>query len=345
MSYLKNLFTQKQIDDSFLRPLGAGLAMFITLLFAITLNDTKIATIGIMGAFAYLYFQYTSVCKNLVYIACHGISLYVAFTIGIYAGLYPVIIPFLISFISFFCFLLTKLFNVPKPDYFFILMLFATGTNLTNVGNILYTSHYLFYGILGALLSGGIISVLLKLPFKSTNLSRPSLSLTDQYYIMIYKDSDIILKAIHFSSVIFCSSYVATLFNEQNGYWILITSVAILGGEKIDEIRIRSHQRMIGSIIGLILGIVLINLSLSQIAIYLIIVLLNILVVFFVPRNYAIANFFTNPQILLLSSLNSTHVNLSIIPYRLFSTIIGIGIVLILMILFDYGLAISKKNY
>ncbi|MGX4687123.1 FUSC family protein [Vagococcus sp. JNUCC 83] len=345
MTYLKNIFVTKKIDDSFLRPLGAGLSMFITLLIAVILNDTKIATIGIMGAFSYLYFQYTSVKQNMVYIAYHGVSLYLAFTIGIYASTYPAIIPFLISIISFLCFLAAKLFNVPKPDYFFILMLFATGTNLKATSHILQTSNYLLYGIISALISGGIVSLLLKLPIKKISTLDPKLSLQDRYYIMIYNDSDIILKAIHFSSIIFCSSYLATLFNEQNGYWILITSVAILSGEKIEAIRIRSHQRVIGSIIGLALGIFLLNLDLSRIWVYLIIVILNVCVVYFVPRNYAIANFFTNPQILLLSSLNTTSVNISLIPYRLFSTIIGVGIVLILMYLFDYGLTISKRTF
>lgn len=345
MTYFKHLFTTKKINDSFLRPLGAGMSMFITLLFAIVLDDTKIATIGIMGAFSYLYFQYTSVYQNLLYILCHGISLYLSFSLGIYAGLRLEIIPFLISIISFFCYLATKLFNVPKPDYFFILMLFATGTNLKPVHSILQTSHYLLYGILGAVVSGITISFLLKLPIKKQIATTDKLSLQDKYYIMIYRDPDIILKAIHFSSIIFCSAYLSTLFNEQNGYWILITSVAILGGEKIDNIKIRSHQRLIGSIVGLALGVLLINLHLPEVVIYLMIVILNICVVFFVPRNYAIANFFTNPQILLLSTLNTTTVNLSIIPYRLFSTIIGISIVIVLMLLFEYGLSISKKEY
>lgn len=61
MTYFKHLFTTRKTNDSFLRPLGAGLAMFITLLFAIALDNTLIVTIGIMGTFSYLHFQYTSV--------------------------------------------------------------------------------------------------------------------------------------------------------------------------------------------------------------------------------------------------------------------------------------------
>lgn len=205
MTYLKNIFIQKKIDDSFLRPLGAGFAMFITLLFAVILDDTKIATIGIMGAFSYLYFQYTSVYQNIRFIFFHGISLYISFTIGIYAGFHSETIPFLISILSFFCFLVTKLFNVPKPDYFFILMLFATGTNLSDIQHIFTTSNYLLFGIFGALISGGVISFLLKLPLKNSTKNEPSLTLKDNYYVMIYRDPDIILKAIHFSSIIFCS--------------------------------------------------------------------------------------------------------------------------------------------
>lgn len=344
MTYFKHLFTTRKTNDSFLRPLGAGLAMFITLLFAIALDNTLIATIGIMGTFSYLHFQYTSVKKN-IYILGHGVSLYLAFTLGILSSYKTEMIPLLISNISFICFITTKLFNVPKPDYFFILMLFATGTNLKNTHNVLQTSHYLLYGILGAIISGIIISLLLKLPLNQQVKTNNKLSVQDKYYIMIYKDPDIILKALHFSSIIFCSAYLSTLFNEQNGYWILITSVAILGGENMDDIKIRSHQRLIGSVVGLVLGVILINLHLPKIIIYLSVVLLKIGVVFFIPRNYAIANFFTNPQILLLSTLNSTSVNLLIVPYRLLTTLIGVFIVLILMYLFDYGLSISKKQY
>lgn len=345
MTYFKHLFTTRKTNDSFLRPLGAGLAMFITLLFAIALDNTLIATIGIMGTFSYLYFQYTSVKQNFIYILGHGVSLYLAFTLGILSSYKAEMIPFLISNISFICFITTKLFNAPKPDYFFILMLFATGTNLKNTHNVLQTSHYLLYGILGAIISGIIISLLLKLPLNQQVKTNNKLSVQDKYYIMIYKDPDIILKALHFSSIIFCSAYLSTLFNEQNGYWILITSVAILGGENMDDIKIRSHQRLIGSIVGLVLGVILINLHLPKIIIYLSVVLLKIGVVFFIPRNYAIANFFTNPQILLLSTLNSTSVNLLIVPYRLLTTLIGVFIVLILMYLFDYRLSISKKQY
>lgn len=343
--YDKFLINLKNNMDSFLKPLGAGLSMLFPLVLAVLLNDLTIGTLGVMGSFSYLAFQNKTLSYNIKAIFIHGVAIIFSFTLGIYSGMLPWTIPFIISFISFIAFLVSKMFNIPKPDYFFVLMLFAMGTNIKVSGNIFNTSQYLLFGIAGSILSGVIISLLKKLPTKETEKTDVKLSLKDRYYVTIYKMPNIILSATHFSMILFCSAYVSTLFTEQNGYWILISSAAILAGEKMELIKKRSLQRVLGSVIGLIVGMVILDLNLPTSMLFVMLVVLNILVEYFIPKNYTIANFFTNPQVLILSFLASGQSSFVLAPYRFLSTIIGSGIALLLMLLVTYGIEVSKRNY
>lgn len=341
----KFLIKAKVDKESLLKPIGAGLSMLFPLLLAGVFNDLKIGTLGVMGSFSYLAFQNKSLEYNLKAILFHGIALFFSFTLGIYANLMTWAIPFIISVLSFIAFLISKMFVIPKPDYFFVIMLFAMGTNMKVTDSVLSTSSYLLFGIMGSLLSGLIISLIKKLPIKRLETNEPKLSLKDRYYVTIYKLPNTILSATHFSMILFCSAYVSTLFSEQNGYWILISSAAILAGERIELIKKRSLQRVLGSIIGLLVGLILLSLNLPTEALFVLLIILNILVEYFIPKNYTIANFFTNPQVLILSFLASGQSSFMLAPYRFFSTIIGSGIALILMILVTYEIEISKRNY
>lgn len=128
-------------------------------------------------------------------------------------------------------------------------MLFATATNVSSDRSIWVTSSYIFYSIFGEILSGFIISIKLKQQNKNVN----NLSFRLRYSNSIYQEPDIILKAINFSLILFFSSYIAGLFNEQNSYWILISSASISTVEKSDQIKAHTVQRFIGSIVGLLL--------------------------------------------------------------------------------------------
>ncbi|WP_373279875.1 FUSC family protein [Lactococcus fujiensis] len=73
-----------------------------------------------------------------------------------------------------------------------------------------------------------------------------------------------------------------------------MSSAAVLSGEELKIIKTRYHGRIVGSIVGLLIGAGLTLLNLSIVEIVLVLMLLNILVEYFMPRNYALANFFTN---------------------------------------------------
>ena len=152
-----------------LRPLGSGLAMGVPLLLGILLKDPLISSVGAMGAFSYLAFQHISFLYNFKAILLHGGALLLAFILGALTALAPWSAPFIIGCLSFSAFLLSKVYRIPKPDYFFVLMLYATGFNFhaVAVADIFHQSSYLLYGLAGSIVSGLLISLAEGLPLHS----------------------------------------------------------------------------------------------------------------------------------------------------------------------------------
>ena len=345
MTHLKELFIFNRSQDSFLRPLGSGMSMGVPVLLAFLLKDMQVATLGVMGSFAYLSFQKKSLLYNMKAISIHGILLVLSFTLGVYSVMVPSTIPFVISMISFAGFIITKIYRIPKPDYFFIIMLFATGVALPSGDHVFATSAYLFFGVGGALFSGLVISVLEKLPLRQPKAAYANLSLPDKYYVTIYHHPDVILKALHFSMILFCAAYISYLLRDYNGHWILISTSSVLAGEYPEKIKERSYQRVLGSVIGLTLGFILISLDLPTTAKLCLLIPLNIGVEYFMSRNYAVANIFTNPQVLLLVSLMHVDGGYTIIYHRLFNLIIGVCITISFILLTEYSIKTLNRRY
>ena len=345
MHYFQNLFLFNKSQDSFLRPLGSGLSIAVPIILSFFLKDIRVASLGILGSFAYLSFQKKSVSYNINAISLHGFLLFTSFSLGLYTVSIPWIIPFSLSIIFFSSFVLTKIYHIPKPNYSFIIMLFAMGISMPATNQIFDISFYLFFGIGGALFSGIFISLLEKLPLKIKKTTYEQLSFKDKYYITIYEFPDLFIKAINFSTILFCSAYIAYLLKDYNGQWVLISASSVLAGEDTQKIKERSLQRIIGTIIGLIIGSILLTFDLPTVVQLLLLIPLNIGVEYFMSRNYAIANIFINPQVILLVNLVSPIANYTVIYSRFINLIIGVCLSMSLILLSDYSIKIFKKNF
>lgn len=345
MSHFQSLFLFNESKDTFFRPLGSGLSIAIPVILSFFLKDIQIASLGVLGSFAYLSFQRRSVLYNVQAICVHGILLFLSFSLGMYAASISWAIPLIISFISFVAFLITKIYRISKPSYSFIIMLFATGITLPETHYVVQTSYYLLYGIIGAITSGLLVSFIEGLPLKTKIEPYERLSFKDKYYVTIYEFPDVFIKAINFSTILFLAAYLSYLLRDYNGHWILISASSVLAGENTQKIKERSLHRVIGTILGLMVGFLLITLDFPNVVKLILLIPLNVGVEYFMSRNYAVANVFINPLVLLLVSLVSTTNRYNFVYYRFFNLIIGVSLTIALVLIFDYSLKIFKRNY
>ena len=86
----------------------------------------------------------------------------------------------------------------------------------------------------------------------------------------IYNRPRVWIDAINFAFILFVAGYIAYLLRQDFGYWVLISSAAVLSGEEVAIIKHRYLGRILGSIIGLLIGAVLISLPLSTLTIMII---------------------------------------------------------------------------
>lgn len=333
----------RQAQASPLRLIGAGLSLAIPLLTGFFLHNMMIGTFGALGSFVFLYYQPMPLMQVLKRLTITGCFFLLSFSLGILSTFVPWTIPFTIALVSFAGRLTYRLYHITKPGAFFIIMVtaMATSTRLTAV-EILPVLFSLLFGIL---CSVGLAVLVNYLTFYDRIFTlqdtEPQLTFLERLLL----DPASILESLHYAIILFFASYISQSLNLGNSYWMTISCVAVLQGDNLRAIMQRNIQRIAGTIVGLILAAIVLNLPLSILQTILLLFVLNIVIEFFMPRNYAIANFFTTPVSLLLSNLSHQQFITNIISYRflgiLFGSLLGVVGAYILM----KGLDFYNKAY
>ncbi|BAM60419.1 truncated hypothetical protein [Streptococcus dysgalactiae subsp. equisimilis RE378] len=220
-----------------------------------------------------------------------------------------------------------------------MLMVFATGYNFQKPLHEILTYHVwgLLLGVVVSVIVGVKISRLLNLPFSLWPYVPKRLTLKQRYQFMLTKDPTVLVKASHFSSILFVTSYIAYLLIDKGGYWVLISSAAVLSGEHLEHIKKRTIGRVLGTIVGIVIGLGIIQLHVSVTYLILLLVLFNFLTEYYMPRQYTIANFFTNPQVIILMALSNSFRH-SVLTIRFLGVFIGSLLTLFIILILEYAL-------
>lgn len=138
------------------------------------------------------------------------------------------------------------------------------------------------------------------------NLLKPSLKM--RFAKASDKDSIVFIRAVRYGVVLSLSTLVAFNFTFTRPYWIPLSCAAVMLGSTIMSTFYRALQRSIGTIIGLFVAIIILNLQPKGLMLAFTIMCLTTLTELFIPQNYALASAFITPNALLLAE-NSTHIH------------------------------------
>lgn len=109
-------------------------------------------------------------------------------------------------------------------------------------------------------------------------------------------------------------------------YWAVVGAVAAVGGAHVTARLIRGAQRLIGTLIGVLLAAGLLALHLPAWAVILVAVAMQVGAELFVGRNYGIAMVFITPLALLMISLASPTPPELLLRDRVLETVIGVAV-------------------
>ncbi|MBM6615982.1 FUSC family protein [Desemzia sp. RIT804] len=302
---IKSLLVIKKTDDSLLRVFGAGMTTGIMLLIGYLSGNMQVGTFGALGAFAFLYYLPIPTKHLMKRIFRVGLFMIFGFFAGAVSTFVPWMIPITISLISLLGFIIFRILNSPKPGAFFIIMVssMATGTSLNFTG-ILSATLYVAFGVIAAIIVAVIVGILHRKLIEDDE-KFAVVSFKERFSCAIKDDSRLLLTSMHHAGIIFFATYIGMSLGLGNPYWVTISCAAVLQGRELVVIFQRNIQRIVGGMVGLLVGIVLFSFDLSVLSTILIIIVLNLFVEYCMVRNYGLANFFTNPLSLLLANLSS----------------------------------------
>ncbi len=118
---------------------------------------------------------------------------------------------------------------------------------------------------------------------------------------------------------------VATILLDSHWYWAMVGAVAALSGPHINARIIRGLQRLIGTLLGVLIAAGLLALDLPPLAIVLLAGVFQAGAELFIGRNYAIAMLFVTPLALMMVELAAPTSPELLLRDRVLETVIGVA--------------------
>ncbi|GAA5004904.1 FUSC family protein [Streptomyces siamensis] len=126
---------------------------------------------------------------------------------------------------------------------------------------------------------------------------------------------------------------VAALLGLERGYWAAISAAAVLHSVNLRTTAQRAAQRILGTVVGLLLAFGALAAHLEPVALTLLIVLLEFLLEYVVARNYALGVVFLTPLALLMSDLAAPAPPGELVLDRVLGSVVGIVVALLCALL------------
>ncbi|MFF1358370.1 FUSC family protein [Streptomyces sp. NPDC058297] len=125
----------------------------------------------------------------------------------------------------------------------------------------------------------------------------------------------------------------------EHSYWASISAAAVLHSVNLRTTAQRAVQRTLGTVIGLLLALGVLATDPTPVALACVIVLLEFLLEYFVPRNYGLGVVFLTPLALLMSDLAAPAPAGELVADRVLGSVLGIvvGLVCALLVVHDHA--------
>lgn len=118
---------------------------------------------------------------------------------------------------------------------------------------------------------------------------------------------------------------IAAALNLEHGYWASISAAAVLHSVNLRTTAQRAVQRVLGTSAGLLIALGVLAADLRPVVLALVIVALEFLLEYVVPRNYGLGVVFLTPMALLMSDLAAPSPAGQLVVDRVLGSVVGIG--------------------
>lgn len=291
----KTIFKFKPIQRLWHIPVLAGISvalpMFVGILFGNPKNGFIAGCTGLL--ILYLPFHSQSFAKRMVTILACAFGFMISYAIGIVFSFNPWISSVVFALFAIFAHWTAKIFRVKPPGSFFFIMLCAIAScQKFDLSQIPVKIGLISLGALSTCTLAFIYNLIVLKDYSYIDKTENEQAHNKYAYLT---------EAIIIGISLLASMATAHLLAFKNPYWIPISCLAVLQGVNVMHVWTRSIQRIIGTLLGLLLCWFLISHFNTPIAIAVIILMLQITIEFFIVKQYTWAVVFITPLTILLA--------------------------------------------
>ncbi|PVD51673.1 FUSC family protein [Terrimonas sp.] len=314
------LFKFNKTNRAWHLPVVAGICIGIPILLGLYFDNLAAGKTASIGALVILYIQSDKLINRMMVLMVCGFGFIFSYTIGLIFSqsfwLSPLILALYTFGLHYALFRLTL--NKPPGNFFFTMIASMAIAVPKDTVTIPASIGYLSIGVMVSCVTGLLYSLL---TLKKENSIGEAVIIHQNKYVNI-------TESIILGATVGASLLVAKLFKMENPYWIPISCMAVMQGITTTHVWARAIQRVLGTLIGLVLTWCLLQFKLSVLGVCVCIIVLQTIVEFLVVRNYALAAVFITMLTIFLAETNVslTEQTGHLIKTRFLDTLIGSAI-------------------
>lgn len=292
ISEARQLAVVNASDRMWQMPLAAALASGLPLLIGAYFDQLAYGLVGSLGGLVFLYLPNTPMHHRMVQVMACAFGLATSYCFGLLCHFFPQVLVPVLVFITILVTMITRYFALGPPGSLFFVMAASIGAftpvqpmdvplmvGLMGMGSMVACLTAFFYSL---------FALRLQAPTPVAPLATPNFDF-------------IVVDSIVIGGFVGISLALAQSLQLEKPYWVPISCLAVIQGSSLRAVWNKQLQRIIGTVLGLVVAFGLLKLPMDKWTISLAIMLLTLIIEFTVVRHYALATVFITPLTILLA--------------------------------------------
>lgn len=314
---IKDLFFFKKTTAPYIRHFFSIACILIVFMIGYFQGEMAFASFGALGISTFNYYKPLPRKYLTNYLFSIGCFMAGSNLLGMYASYFRWTAPIVVGIVAFLGRFLFRLYKIETPGPYFSVMFVSIGVS-SNLEFSKIPLMTVFFMI------GVLIAVILALLFSFVD--KRVITVDDQrisFKERLIADPSVIIDSYFYGAILFFATYLSFSLKLYNPYWLVISCAAILQGNNFRDVFSRNIQRIIGTIIGLIIAALILELHWNTLNQMFVISILYMIVDFFKKKNYTVLLIFSTPMALMLSNLVHHQYISTLVQYRFISILLG----------------------
>ena len=289
---VRNLTTMNASDRMWQMPLAAALASGVPLLIGAYFDRLAYGLVGSLGGLVFLYLPSTPMHHRMVQVMACSFGLAASYFFGLLCHFVPQLTVPVLVFISILVTMITRYFGLGPPGSLFFVMAASIGA-FTPVKALDVPL------MVGLMTMGSTIACLTAFFYSLFALRRRAPAPIEPLPVPTF--DFVIFDSIVIGAFVGISLALAQALDLDKPYWVPVSCLAVIQGSSLRAVWNKQLQRIIGTVLGLVVAFGLLKLPLDKWSISIAIMALTLVIEFTIVRHYALATIFITPLTILLA--------------------------------------------